>query len=626
MKGNIGVTTENIFPVIKKFLYSDHEIFLREMVSNAVDATQKLKTILGNEALKDDDLAVRISLNKDAGTITISDRGIGMTEQAIDKYINQIAFSGVTDFLEKYKDTANAIIGHFGLGFYSAFMVSDKVEIVTKSYQEGAKAVKWTCDGSPEFELTEADKADRGTDIVLHIAEDCKEFLEKDKIESLLRKYCLFMPVNIVFGKKTEWKEGKMVETEEDNVINGNEPMWTKTPSSLTDEDYKKFYHLLYPMQDDPLFWIHLNVDYPFNLTGILYFPRVNSSIDLQKGKIQLYCNQVFVTDQVDGIVPEFLTLLHGVIDSPDIPLNVSRSYLQSDRDVKKISTYITKKVADRLNQLFKDNRKDFEEKWDDLKLFINYGMLSQEDFYTRAKDFTLLKDVEGKFFTLEEYQTLIKDEQTDKDGNLIYLYTDNKEEQYSYIEAAKAKGYSVLNMDGQLDVPTASMLEQKNEKTRFVRVDSDVADRLIPKEDTKKADLTDEQTKTLTEAMKRLLPAMDKVEFGVEFQPMSDESAPLIITRNEFMRRMKDMSKFQSGMGFYGQMPDAYTVVVNTESTLMKGWMAEAQENADKDNAEPTANEQKLSQAIDLALLQNNLLKGAQLDNFIKRSLEMLK
>ena len=596
------------------------------MVANAVDATQKLKTILGNEALKDDDLAVRISLNKDAGTITISDRGIGMTEQAIDKYINQIAFSGVTDFLEKYKDTANAIIGHFGLGFYSAFMVSDKVEIVTKSYQEGAKAVKWTCDGSPEFELTEADKADRGTDIVLHIAEDCKEFLEKDKIESLLRKYCLFMPVNIVFGKKTEWKEGKMVETEEDNVINGNEPMWTKTPSSLTDEDYKKFYHLLYPMQDDPLFWIHLNVDYPFNLTGILYFPRVNSSIDLQKGKIQLYCNQVFVTDQVDGIVPEFLTLLHGVIDSPDIPLNVSRSYLQSDRDVKKISTYITKKVADRLNQLFKDNRKDFEEKWDDLKLFINYGMLSQEDFYTRAKDFTLLKDVEGKFFTLEEYQTLIKDEQTDKDGNLIYLYTDNKEEQYSYIEAAKAKGYSVLNMDGQLDVPTASMLEQKNEKTRFVRVDSDVADRLIPKEDTKKADLTDEQTKTLTEAMKRLLPAMDKVEFGVEFQPMSDESAPLIITRNEFMRRMKDMSKFQSGMGFYGQMPDAYTVVVNTESTLMKGWMAEAQENADKDNAEPTANEQKLSQEIDLALLQNNLLKGAQLDNFIKRSLEMLK
>lgn len=621
MKGNIGVTTENIFPVIKKFLYSDHEIFLREMVSNAVDATQKLKTILGSDALDGEDLAVRVSVNKDAGTITISDRGIGMTEEEIEKYINQIAFSGVTDFLEKYKDTANAIIGHFGLGFYSSFMVSDKVEILTKSYKEGAKAVKWSCDGSPEYELSDAEKAERGTDIILHIAEDCKEFLEKDKIEALLNKYCLFMPVNIVFGKKTEWKEGKQVETDEDNVINGNEPMWTKTPSSLTDEDYKKFYHLLYPMQDDPLFWIHLNVDYPFNLTGILYFPRVNSSIDLQKGKIQLYCNQVFVTDQVDGIVPEFLTLLHGVIDSPDIPLNVSRSYLQSDRDVKKISTYITKKVADRLNQLFKDDRKDFEEKWDNLKLFINYGMLSQDDFYNRAKDFCLVKDVEGKYFTLEEYKTLISSEQTDKDGNLVYLYTDNKEEQYSFVEAAKSKGYSVLNLDGQLDVPAASMLEQKFEKTRFVRVDSDVVDRLIQKEDAKKADLTEEQTKTLSEALKNMMPKMENVDFAVEFQPMSDEQTPLIITQNEWMRRMKDMSKFQSGMGFYGQMPDSYTVVVNTENTLMKGWMTEVEEKV-----ENPANGDKLSQVIDLALLQNNLLKGAQLEKFIKRSLEMLK
>ncbi len=620
MKGNIGVTTENIFPVIKKFLYSDHEIFLREMVSNAVDATQKLKTILGSDALEGEELAVRVALNKEEGTITISDRGIGMTEEEIEKYINQIAFSGVTDFIEKYKDSANAIIGHFGLGFYSSFMVSDKVEILTKSYKDGAKVVKWSCDGSPEYELSDAEKEGRGTDIVLHIAEDCKEFLEKDKIEALLKKYCLFMPVNIVFGKKTEWKEGKQVETGEDNVINGNEPMWAKTPSSLTDEDYKKFYHLLYPMQDAPLFWIHLNVDYPFNLTGILYFPRVNSSVDLQKGKIQLYCNQVFVTDQVDGIVPEFLTLLHGVIDSPDIPLNVSRSYLQSDRDVKKISTYITKKVADRLNQLFKDDRKDFEEKWDDLKLFINYGMLSQEDFYNRAKDFCLVKDVEGKAFTLEEYKTLISSEQTDKDGNLIYLYTDNKEEQYSFVEAAKAKGYSVLNLNGQLDVPAASMLEQKLEKTRFVRVDSDIVDRLIVKEDAKKADLTEEQTKTLSEAMKNLMPKMEKVDFAVDFQPMSDEQTPLIITQNEWMRRMKDMSKFQSGMGFYGQMPDSYTVVVNTENKLIKGWMTEIQENV-----ESPANNEKLSQVIDLALLQNNLLKGAQLEQFIKRSLEMI-
>ena len=495
-KGNIGVTTENIFPVIKKFLYSDHDIFLREMVSNAVDATQKLKTLAAQGDFKGEigDTTVRISLDEKAGTLTISDRGIGMTEEEIDKYINQIAFSGVTDFLDKYKENANAIIGHFGLGFYSSFMVASKVEIITKSYKEGSKAVKWSCDGSPAFEIEDADKAERGSDIVLHIADDCKEFLQKNKIEELLNKYCKFMAVPVAFGKKTEWKDGKNVETDEDNIINNVEPLWTKTPSTLKDEDYKKFYHTLYPMQDDPLFWIHLNVDFPFNLTGILYFPRIKNSIDMQRNKIQLYCNQVFVTDQVEGIVPEFLTLLHGVIDSPDIPLNVSRSYLQSDSNVKKISTYITKKVADRLSSIFKENRKEFEEKWDDLKLFINYGMLSQEDFYERAKDFALLKDVEGKYFTYEEYKTLIKDNQTDKDGNLVYLYANNKEEQYSYIEAAKQKGYSVLLMEGQLDTPMVNMLEQKLEKSRFTRVDADIIDRLIVKEDAKKTDLTKDQ------------------------------------------------------------------------------------------------------------------------------------
>ena len=496
-KGNIGVTTENIFPVIKKFLYSDHDIFLREMVSNAVDATQKLKTLAAQGDFKGEigDTTVRVSLDEKAGTLTISDHGIGMTEEEIDKYINQIAFSGVTDFLDKYKENANAIIGHFGLGFYSSFMVASKVEIITKSYKEGSKAVKWSCDGSPAFEIEDADKAERGSDIILHIADDCKEFLQKNKIEELLNKYCKFMAVPVAFGKKTEWKDGKNVETDEDNIINNVEPLWTKAPSTLKDEDYKKFYHTLYPMQDDPLFWIHLNVDFPFNLTGILYFPRIKSSIDMQRNKIQLYCNQVFVTDQVEGIVPEFLTLLHGVIDSPDIPLNVSRSYLQSDSNVKKISTYITKKVADRLNSIFKENRKEFEEKWDDLKIFINYGMLSQEDFYERAKDFALLKDVEGKYFTFEEYKTLIKDNQTDKDGNLVYLYANNKEEQYSYIEAAKQKGYSVLLMEGQLDTPMVNMLEQKLEKSRFTRVDADIIDRLIVKEDAKKTDLSKEQS-----------------------------------------------------------------------------------------------------------------------------------
>ena len=682
-KGNIGVTTENIFPVIKKFLYSDHDIFLREMVSNAVDATQKLKTLAAQGDFKGEigDTTVRISLDEKAGTLTISDRGIGMTEEEIDKYINQIAFSGVTDFLDKYKENANAIIGHFGLGFYSSFMVASKVEIITKSYKEGSKAVKWSCDGSPAFEIEDADKADRGSDIVLHIADDCKEFLQKSKIEELLNKYCKFMAVPVAFGKKTEWKDGKNVETDEDNIINNVEPLWTKTPSTLKDEDYKKFYHTLYPMQDDPLFWIHLNVDFPFNLTGILYFPRIKNSIDMQRNKIQLYCNQVFVTDQVEGIVPEFLTLLHGVIDSPDIPLNVSRSYLQSDSNVKKISTYITKKVADRLNSIFKENRKEFEEKWDDLKLFINYGMLSQDDFYDRAKDFALLKDVEGKYFTYEEYKTLIKDNQTDKDGNLVYLYANNKEEQYSYIEAAKQKGYSVLLMEGQLDTPMVNMLEQKLEKSRFTRVDADIIDRLIVKEDAKKTDLTKDQSDNLTEVFRSQMPKLDKAEFFVEIQALGEQNQPVLITQNEYMRRMKAMSQFQAGMNFYGQMPDSYNIVLNSDHALVKKVLEDAEANTaetlkpilaeikgqearlavlhqeqgkkkpeeitqeekdDVHNTEKAISEEKakrndiisgyaknnniVHQLIDLALLQNGMLKGASLDAFLKRSVDMIK
>lgn len=682
-KGNIGVTTENIFPVIKKFLYSDHDIFLREMVSNAVDATQKLKTLAAQGDFKGEigDTTVRISLDEKAGTLTISDRGIGMTEEEIDKYINQIAFSGVTDFLDKYKENANAIIGHFGLGFYSSFMVASKVEIITKSYKEGSKAVKWSCDGSPAFEIEDADKAERGSDIILHIADDCKEFLQKSKIEELLNKYCKFMAVPVAFGKKTEWKDGKNVETDEDNIINNVEPLWTKTPSTLKDEDYKKFYHTLYPMQDDPLFWIHLNVDFPFNLTGILYFPRIKSSIDMQRNKIQLYCNQVFVTDQVEGIVPEFLTLLHGVIDSPDIPLNVSRSYLQSDSNVKKISTYITKKVADRLNSIFKVNRKEFEEKWDDLKIFINYGMLSQEDFYERAKDFALLKDVEGKYFTLEEYKTLIKDNQTDKDGNLVYLYANNKEEQYSYIEAAKQKGYSVLLMEGQLDTPMVNMLEQKLEKSRFTRVDADIIDRLIVKEDAKKTDLSKEQSDNLTEVFRSQMPQLDKTEFFVEIQALGEQNQPVLITQNEYMRRMKAMSQFQAGMNFYGQMPDSYNIVLNSDHALVKKVLEDAeantaetlkpilaeikgqearlavlhqeqnkkkpeeitqQEKDDVHNTEKAISDEKakrneiisgyaknnniVHQLIDLALLQNGMLKGASLDAFLKRSVDMIK
>lgn len=617
-KGNIGVTTENIFPVIKKFLYSDHEIFLREMVSNAVDATQKLKTLAEKGDFKGEigNTAVSVKLDKEAGTLTISDHGIGMTEEEIDRYINQIAFSGVTDFLDKYKDNANAIIGHFGLGFYSAFMVADKVEIITKSYQDGAAAVKWSCDGSPAYEIEPTEKAERGSDIILHIAEDCKEFLEKERITQLLNKYCKFMAVNIVFGKKQEWNkdEKKMVDTDEDNIINNVEPLWAKTPSTLKDEDYKEFYRTLYPMQDEPLFWIHLNVDFPFHLTGILYFPRVQSNMDLQRNKIQLYCNQVFVTDQVEGIVPDFLTLLHGVIDSPDIPLNVSRSYLQSDQNVKKIATYITKKVADRLNSIFKNDRKDYEEKWDSLKVFINYGMLTDDSFYDRAKDFALFKDTEGKHFTFEEYKTLIKDEQTDKDGTLVYLYANDKDEQYTYIEAAKSKGYSVLLLDGQLDTPTVSMYEQKFEKARFTRVDGDIIERLIPKEETKKVDLSKEDSDKLTESFKTKLPEMDKVNFNVEIQALGENAAPVVFTQSEYMRRMKDISRYQSGMGFYQQMPDSYSVVLNSDNAIIKAVV------------DGSAKEDTVSQLIDLALLQNGMLKGAALDKFLKRSVDLLK
>lgn len=682
-KGNIGVTTENIFPVIKKFLYSDHEIFLREMVSNAVDATQKLKTLAERGDFKGElgDLTVRVSLDTEKGTLTISDRGIGMTEEEINKYINQIAFSGVTDFLDKYKDNANAIIGHFGLGFYSSFMVSKKVDIITRSYKEGAKAVKWSCDGSPEFEIEDVEKTDRGSDIVLHIDDDCKEFLEKQKIEELLNKYCKFMAVPVAFGKKTEWKDGKQQETDEDNIINNVEPLWTKAPSTLKDEDYKSFYRTLYPMQDEPLFWIHLNVDYPFNLTGILYFPRIKSNIELQRNKIQLYCNQVFVTDQVEGIVPEFLTLLHGVIDSPDIPLNVSRSYLQSDANVKKISKYITKKVADRLAAIFKENRKDYEEKWDDLKIFIHYGMLSQDDFYDRAKDFALLKDVDGKYFTYEEYQTLIKDNQTDKEGNLVYLYANDKEGEYSYIEAAKAKGYSVLLLDGQLDNPMVSMLEQKLEKTRFSRVDADIVDRLIQKDDKKESELAKDEKDNLEQTFRSQLPKMEKTEFYVDVQALGDQTLPVLITQSEYMRRMKEASKFQAGMAFYAQMPDTFNLVLNSDHPLIKqvledgktacatelqpveselkglearlaalhqsqnGKKQEEISQEEKDDVKSTesaleeqrtkknniiatyaAGNKVVHQLIDLALLQNGMLKGAALDSFLKRSVDLIK
>lgn len=682
-KGNIDITTENIFPVIKKFLYSDHEIFLREIVSNAVDATQKLKTYSSKGDFKGEmgDLTIRIAVNKDAKTITISDRGIGMTAEEIDKYINQIAFSGANDFLEKYKNDANAIIGHFGLGFYSSFMVADKVEIITKSYREDAKAVKWSCDGSPAFEIDECDKAERGTDIVLHVSEDCKEFLENSKINELLQKYCRFLPVPVAFGKKTEWKDGKQVETEEDNIVNDTNPLWMQTPSTLKDEDYKSFYRKLYPMGDDPLFWIHLNVDFPFHLTGILYFPKIKNNIEIHRNKIQLYCNQVFVTDKVENIVPEFLTLLHGVIDSPDIPLNVSRSYLQSDSNVKKISTYITKKVCDRLLSIFKNDRKEYEEKWDNLKLFIHYGMLSEPDFYDKASKFSLLKDVEGKYFTYEEYRELIKENQTDKEGNLIYLYANNTEEQFSYIEAAKAKGYSVLLLDGQLDAPLVGLLEQKFEKSRFTRVDADVIDRLIAKENNAENALTPQETERLAMVFKAEMPHIEKTEFQVEVQSMGESALPVIITQSEYMRRMKEMSRIQPGMTFYGEMPDMYNFIVNADHPVVKAILADANaqlnntlapveaelkglearhtalESAFKDKKEEeisaddremlkqcndSISEQKqkekeifsayakgnrtISQLLDIALLQNGQLKGAALDKFIKRSIDMIK
>ena len=680
-KGNIGVTTENIFPVIKKFLYSDHEIFLRELVSNAVDATQKLKTLASIGEYKGElgDLTVRVSLGKD--TITVSDRGIGLTAEEIDKYINQIAFSGANDFLEKYKNDANAIIGHFGLGFYSAFMVAKKVEIITKSCKEGAQAVKWTCDGSPEFTIEDCDKADRGTDIVLYIDDDCKEFLEEARISTLLKKYCNFLPVPVAFGKKKEWKDGKLVETAEDNVINETTPLWTRKPSELKDEDYKAFYRDLYPMSDEPLFWIHLNVDYPFHLTGVLYFPKVKSNIELNKNKIQLYCNQVYVTDSVEGIVPDFLTLLHGVLDSPDIPLNVSRSYLQSDSNVKKISTYITKKVSDRLQSIFKNDRKQFEEKWNDLKIFINYGMLTQEDFYDRAKDFALFTDTDGKQYTFDEYKTLIKDNQTDKDNTLIYLYANNKDEQYSYIEAAKNKGYNVLLMDGQLDIAVVSMLEQKFDKVRFTRVDSDIIDNLIVKEDKKNEVLEATKQEALSAMFKSQLPKMDKTEFYVVAQAMGEGSAPVMITQSEYMRRMKEMANIQAGMSFYGDMPDMFNLVLNADHPLVKEVLAGEEQacaadivpiqlsmddtnnrrnalkkshEGKKDEEIPTAEKDELSeldkkwnelktkkeavlagyaaqnpvvrQLIDLALLQNGMLKGEALNNFVKRSIELIK
>lgn len=682
-KGKIGVTTDNIFPVIKQFLYSDHEIFLREIVSNAVDATQKLRTLAQRGEMKDElgDLTVRVSVDKDKGTLTVADRGIGMDAEEIDKYINQIAFSGAGEFLEKYKNDAGAIIGHFGLGFYSSFMVSKEVEINSLSYKKGAKAVRWTCDGTPEFNLEDSDKKDRGTEIIMHLSDDCKEYLEKYKIEELLKKYCRFLPVPIAFGKKTEWKDGKEVETAEDNIINDTNPIWKRKPTELKDEDYVNFYHNLFPGMDEPLFWIHLNVDYPFNLTGVLYFPKIKNNIDLQRNKIQLYCNQVFVTDQVENIVPEFLTLLHGVIDSPDIPLNVSRSNLQSDSNVKKISTYITKKVSDRLAGLFKENRKEYEKKWDDLKLFINYGMLSQPDYYDKAKDYALLKDIDGKYYTYDEYKKLIEATQTDKNKNLIYLYATNKEEQYSYIEAAREKGYSVLLMDGQLDTPLVGMLEQKLGQCRFTRVDGDTIDRLILKDDTPASTVSSDENTQLSSIFKSQMPKLDQCEFHVEAQSMGKDAQPIVITQNEFSRRMKEMSHIQQGMGFYGQMPDMYSVILNADHPLiqkllnnsnatigeqlkpivaeLKGLHArqsvlrqqrdkkkpeevtqEEKDDLEKTNKDISEEEKKrdniladyaknnstVHQLIDLALLQNGLLKGEALSKFLKRSVDLIQ
>ena len=679
-KGSIGVTTSNIFPVIKQFLYSDHEIFLREIVSNAVDATQKLKTLAnaGEFKGKTDDLKVSVKLDTEAGTLTVSDNGIGMTAEEIDKYINQIAFSGAEDFLNKFKDNANAIIGHFGLGFYSAFMVSKKVEIRTLSYKEGAKAMKWTCDGSPEYDMEECEKAERGTDIVMYIDDEEKEYLEKNRISALLNKYCRFMPVPVIFGKEQEWKDGKYVDTDTDKVINNIEPLWTRTPTELKDEDYIKFYHAIQPGQEDPLFWIHLNVDFPFTLTGILYFPKIKNNLDVRKDRIQLYCNQVFVTDSVEGVVPDFMMLLQGVIDSPDIPLNVSRSYLQADRNVKKISTYITKKVAARLEELSKKDTKAFEEKWNDIKIFIEYGMLSDEKFCEQAMKFALVSDTEGQFFKLDDYKKLIEDNQTDKDGNLVYLYATDKEAQYSYIKAANDKGYNVLMMDGQLDIPFVSMLEQKNEKSRFVRVDSDVIDNLIRKEDDKKSELSADEQAMASTLFKSQIPAIEKSEFYVSFAALAATDQPVVITQSEYMRRMKEMAQFQSGMNFYGELPNAYNLTLNTNHPVVKkvieaansslegelkpvndelkatNAVIEAIKSLDKDGkgvpedkkADLKTNEDKatelrakkdeliskyaagndtVKQLIDIALLGNGLLKGEALSNFLKRSVSLL-
>ena len=679
-KGSIGVTTSNIFPVIKQFLYSDHEIFLREIVSNAVDATQKLKTLAnaGEFKGKTDDLKVSVKLDTEAGTLTVSDNGIGMTAEEIDKYINQIAFSGAEDFLNKFKDNANAIIGHFGLGFYSAFMVSKKVEIHTLSYKEGAKAMKWTCDGSPEYDMEECEKAERGTDIVMYIDDEEKEYLEKNRISALLNKYCRFMPVPVIFGKEQEWKDGKYVDTDTDKVINNIEPLWTRTPTELKDEDYIKFYHAIQPGQEDPLFWIHLNVDFPFTLTGILYFPKIKNNLDVRKDRIQLYCNQVFVTDSVEGVVPDFMMLLQGVIDSPDIPLNVSRSYLQADRNVKKISTYITKKVAARLEELLKKDTKAFEEKWNDIKIFIEYGMLSDEKFCEQAMKFALVSDTEGQFFKLDDYKKLIEGNQTDKDGNLVYLYATDKEAQYSYIKAANDKGYNVLMMDGQLDIPFVSMLEQKNEKSRFVRVDSDVIDNLIRKEDDKKSELSADEQAMASTLFKSQIPAIEKSEFYVSFAALAATDQPVVITQSEYMRRMKEMAQFQSGMNFYGELPNAYNLTLNTNHPVVKkvieaansslegelkpvndelkatNSVIEAIKSLDKDGkgvpedkkADLKTNEDKatelrakkdeliskyaagndtVKQLIDIALLGNGLLKGEALSNFLKRSVSLL-
>lgn len=626
-KGKIGVTTENIFPIIKKFLYSDHEIFLRELVSNAVDATQKLKTYASLGEFKGElgELMVSVKVDKENGTLTISDRGIGMISEEIDKYINQIAFSSANEFLDKYKNDANSIIGHFGLGFYSSFMVSKKVEIITKSFKEDTEAVKWSCDGSPEFTIEPVQKEERGTDIILYIDDENKNFLETAEIDKLLKKYCRFLPVPVVFGKKTEWKDGKSVKTEEDNIINDTNPLWTRKPADLKDEDYKKFYQDLYPFSDEPMFWIHLNVDYPFKLTGILYFPQIKSNIDFNRNKIQLYSNQVFVTDSVEGIVPEFLTLMHGVLDSPDIPLNVSRSYLQSDQNVKKISNHITKKVADRLEDIFKNDRSQFEEKWDSLKVFIEYGMLTDEKFYERAQKFCLLKNTDGKVFTFDEYKTLISADQADKEGTLIYLYANNREEQYSYISTAKDKGYDVILFDGQLDVHMAGLLEQKFEKSRFVRVDSDTIDNLVKKEDDKDVKLSDKQKERLKEAFVSQLPKMEKTEFTVEYKVLEPKASPVQVTQNEFMRRMKEMSAMQTGMGIYGEMPDNYNLVLNVEHPFIKKTLSEM-DGMEKDAVVNYANFNKnIRQLVDLALLSNGMLKGEALDNFVKRNMESL-